>query len=104
MALRDEYEALINRMRTSELDAVKEANTLFASDDMLTLIDKLKEYRDQTIPGGHYDQIISGTITVLEGNRKMAETAIEAEAKAQEPQPVYEDPTVVDATGSGEPA
>lgn len=96
MSYREEYEALLAKMRTSEADAVEEANQLFVSEDMGALLDKLTELKDRTIPGGHYDQIIGGVVSVIKGTRDMANVAIEAAKKAAEPQPVYEDPAVVE--------
>lgn len=96
MSFREEYEALMEKMRTSEADAVAETNELFTSDDMTALLNKLTELKDKTIPGGHYDQILGGTIQVITGTRNMAKQAIEAANKAAEPQPVFEDPAVVE--------
>jgi len=87
---RDELNALMDEMRQDEAAAVKELNDLFASDDMGALLGKLQELQGQTIPGGHYDQILGSTINVLNSTRMMAEQSKTIDHTMAQPAPAPE--------------
>lgn len=62
---REQMNALMEEMRTAENIAMAEARELFVSEDMVTFAAKMNEFRDQTIPGSHFDQLFGALINVV---------------------------------------
>lgn len=62
---RDEMNALMDSMRSDETTAMQDAADLFRSEDMKGFVAQITAFRDQTIPGGPYDQIFTSVLSVM---------------------------------------
>ena len=100
---REKLTALMEQMRVTEQEAVNQLSELFLSDDMQTLTNRIGELQQETIPGGHYDQILGSVLNVINSTRNMF-TERQAMANATAPTVIENQPIAPNGSGEQTPA